>query len=80
MIFTEWTGVELKEARHSRARMVIKKWTDVDLNYTYHLEPGAEGIAFLCYDQPQQMARGRWIQQVAMTRDGRKYSRTDNVA
>eukprot|EP00959_Pyramimonas_sp_CCMP1952_P077852 1627374-Pyramimonas_sp.AAC.1 len=75
----EWKGAELTEASHSEPAVFTEKWTDVELKCTYHLEPEEEGTHFLCGEKMQQMPRGRWIQQVAMTRNGNQYSRTGNV-
>eukprot|EP00959_Pyramimonas_sp_CCMP1952_P317547 6645911-Pyramimonas_sp.AAC.1 len=79
MIVTAHSDVELKETGLTEPRVITKERTNVELKHTYHSEPEEDDKEFLCGEKMLQMPRGRWIQQVAMTRKGMNYSRTDNV-
>eukprot|EP00959_Pyramimonas_sp_CCMP1952_P317761 6650418-Pyramimonas_sp.AAC.1 len=71
---------EPNETSPLKAEVITKGWTRVELTHTYHLDPEDDDKEFLCAEKVLQMPRGRWIQQVVMTRNGCAYSRTDNVA
>eukprot|EP00959_Pyramimonas_sp_CCMP1952_P135009 2824854-Pyramimonas_sp.AAC.1 len=78
MVVAERKAVQLEDVSHSEPRVVTTEWADVELKHACHLEP-EEGQYFLCGEKMQQMSRGRWIQQVVMTRNGNKYFRIDNT-
>eukprot|EP00959_Pyramimonas_sp_CCMP1952_P234470 4899201-Pyramimonas_sp.AAC.1 len=44
-------------------RFITRKWSNVELQHAYHLDPEQDGKLIFCREKAPRTRRGQWIQQ-----------------